>query len=66
MAEGETYVHNIVENDECGPPCLLLITDTYLAYATITAEEIIQVLSGDRVIQILDEEDTVGLNSGAR
>lgn len=56
----KTYIHNVVEDNKCGPPCLLFVTDTDLAYATITAEEIIQVLSRYRVVQILDKEYTVG------
>lgn len=55
----QTDIHHVVKYNKCRSTGLLLITNANLAYAAITPEEIVQILSGNLVIQILHEENPV-------
>ena len=58
--ELKTYIHDVVEHYERRPFCFGLIPDAYLSDAPIAAEKIIQVVTRDLIVQILDEENAVG------
>lgn len=54
------YIHHIIKYHESCPFGLLFISDADLTYATITPEQVIQVFTGDLVIEVFDEQDTIG------
>ncbi len=51
-----THVHHVIENNKRSPLCLLLITNTNLANAPVPSEQVVQVLAGDLVVQVLHKE----------
>lgn len=51
----KTHIHYVVEDNESSPPRLLFVADSDLADATITPEQIVQILSCDLVVEILDK-----------
>ena len=55
----ETHIHDIVENNECSAFGLLFISYSYLPYATIASKKIIQVFTGDLVVQVFHEQNAV-------
>ncbi len=60
MRTKQTYVHNIVEHDECGPPALLLISNTDLANASIPSKQVVEILASDLVVEIFYEQNPIG------
>lgn len=58
--KGNSHIHNIIKHDESSSFCLLFVPYPYLTDATIPSKEVIQVVSRDLVVQILDEQDAVG------
>jgi hypothetical protein len=58
--DGDTHVHNVVEDHKRGALCLLLISNANLADSAVPAEQVVQVFASNLVVQIFDEEDTVG------
>ena len=59
QTEQNTYIHYIVENNECSTTCLLFISDADLTNATIPSKEVVQVLTSDLVVEVLHEKDSV-------
>ena len=54
-----SYIHDIVKDYKGSTSGLLLIANTNLTYAAISSKQVVQVLAGDLVVQVLDEEDAV-------
>ena len=59
IKEYATHVHDIVKHHKRCAFCLLLIAYPDLTYATVSSKQVVQVLAGDLVVQVLDEEDAV-------
>lgn len=55
-----THIHNVVKHNKSRSFGLLLVSYPYLTYAAITSKQVVQVFTIDLVVQILNEEDTVG------
>lgn len=58
--QGKTYIHNIIKYHKGGSFCLLLIPYAYLPDAAIPSKEVVQVFPSDLVVQVFDEEYTIG------
>ena len=59
MPDEKTYIHHILKYYERGTLRLLLVSDSYLSYAAIAPKEIVEVLSRNLIVQVLDEKNTV-------
>lgn len=59
-AQRDTHIHHVIIYNERGPLRLRLVAQSYLANAAVPPKEIVQVLAGNVVIQILDEQNAVG------
>jgi hypothetical protein len=53
------HVHNVLEYDEGSPLGFGLIAYSYLTNAAISSEQVIQVVSGNLVIQVFHKQDPV-------
>ena len=51
-----THIHHVIEHNERGPLCFLLITDPNLANTPVPSEQVVQVFACNLVVQVLDEE----------
>lgn len=56
---GDAYIHDIVKHDKRSPFCLLLTAYPNLTDAAVAPKEVVQILAGDLVVQVLHEEDAV-------
>lgn len=54
------HVHHIVKYNKRRTLCFWFIPNTNLPNAPIAAEEVIQILSSDLVVKVLDKENAVG------
>lgn len=61
LAEADrfTHIHDVVKHDKRGPLGLWFISHSYLTYAAVAAKEVVQVLTGDLVVEVLDEQDAI-------
>ena len=50
-----THIHYVVEDNESSPSRLLFVADADLADAAITPKQIVQILSCDLIVEVLDK-----------
>ena len=58
-AKANPHIHNVVKDHKCGASCLLLVANTYLAYASVSTKQIVQVFASNLVIEVLDEQNPI-------
>ena len=56
----QSYIHDILENNESRAFGFWLIPYSQLTYASISSEQFVQVVPGDLIVEILDKKNPVG------